>query len=100
MKYSYTWLKELSRTKKSPKELAELLTMRAFELEDIKTEGKETQMEFSFFPIAAMTRFRTSEWRGKSVPGGGSLNFNATYNLRLVSTEIASQIYVEIKNKY
>jgi phenylalanyl-tRNA synthetase beta chain len=50
MKYSYTWLKELSGTKKTSKQLAELLTMRAFELEDIKTEGKETQMEFSILP--------------------------------------------------
>ncbi|MDD5489484.1 MAG: phenylalanine--tRNA ligase subunit beta [Candidatus Moranbacteria bacterium] len=50
MKYSYNWLKELSGTKKSPKELAELLTMRAFEFEDMKTEGKETQMEFSILP--------------------------------------------------
>src|SRR4030042_662883 len=50
MKYSYIWLKELSGTKKSPKELAELLTMRAFELEDIKREGKETQLEFSILP--------------------------------------------------
>jgi len=50
MKYSYNWLKELSGTKKSPEKLAELLTMRAFELEDMKTEGKETQMEFSILP--------------------------------------------------
>jgi len=50
MKYSYNWLKELSRTKKSPEKLTELLTMRAFELEDMKTEGKETQMEFSILP--------------------------------------------------
>jgi phenylalanyl-tRNA synthetase beta chain len=50
MKYSYTWLKELSGTKKSPKELADLLTMRAFELEEMKTEGKETQLEFSILP--------------------------------------------------
>jgi phenylalanyl-tRNA synthetase beta chain len=50
MKYSYTWLKQLSGTKKKPKELADLLTMRAFELEDMKTEGKETQMEFSILP--------------------------------------------------
>ncbi len=50
MKYSYLWLKELSGTKKSPKELAELLTMRAFELEDRKTEGKETQLEFAILP--------------------------------------------------
>jgi len=50
MKYSYTWLKQLSGTKKKPKELADLLTMRAFELEDMKTEGKETQLEFSILP--------------------------------------------------
>jgi phenylalanyl-tRNA synthetase beta chain len=50
MKYSYNWLKELSGTKKSPKELADLLTMRAFELEEMKTEGKEAQMEFSILP--------------------------------------------------
>jgi phenylalanyl-tRNA synthetase beta chain len=50
MKYSYIWLKELSKTKKTPKQLAELLTMRAFELEDMKTEGRETQLEFSILP--------------------------------------------------
>lgn len=50
MKYSYTWLKDLSGTKKSPERLAELLTMRAFELENMKTEEKETQMEFSVLP--------------------------------------------------
>ncbi len=50
MKYSYTRLKELSGTKKTPKELAELLTMRAFEFEEMKTEGKETQLEFSILP--------------------------------------------------
>lgn len=50
MKYSYTWLKELSGTRKTPKQLAEILTMRAFEFEDMKTEGKETQMEFSILP--------------------------------------------------
>jgi len=46
MKYSYTWLKELSQTKLSPEKLADLLTMRAFELEEMKKEGKETQLVF------------------------------------------------------
>jgi len=46
MKYSYTWLKELSGTKLSPEKLADLLTMRAFELEETKKEGKETQLVF------------------------------------------------------
>lgn len=36
MKYSYNWLKELSRTKKSPPQLAELLMTHAFEVENIE----------------------------------------------------------------
>lgn len=36
MKYSYQWLKELSGTKKSPAELAELLMTHAFEVEGIE----------------------------------------------------------------
>ena len=45
MKYSYNWLKELSGTKKSPSELAELLTMRAFEVEGIEKVGDDTIIE-------------------------------------------------------
>ena len=36
MKYSYNWLKELSGTKKSPEQLAELLMTHAFEVESIE----------------------------------------------------------------
>ncbi len=36
MLFSYEWLKELSGTKKSPEELAELLLSRAFEVEEVK----------------------------------------------------------------
>ncbi len=50
MKYSYNWLKELSGTKKSPKELADLLARRAFELEEMKNERKETQLELAILP--------------------------------------------------
>jgi phenylalanyl-tRNA synthetase beta chain len=39
MKFSYNWLKELSGTKKSPEQLAELLTMKAFEVEGIEKIG-------------------------------------------------------------
>ena len=46
MKYSYNWLKELSGTKLSPEKLADLLTMRAFELEEMKKEGNEIQLDF------------------------------------------------------
>ena len=41
MKFSYAWLKELSGTKKSPQQLAELLTMHAFEVENVASFGKE-----------------------------------------------------------
>ena len=36
MKYSYNWLKELSGTKKSPEQLAELLMTHAFEVESVE----------------------------------------------------------------
>lgn len=39
MKYSYAWLCELSGTKKSPQELADFLTMRAFEVESVESVG-------------------------------------------------------------
>lgn len=40
MRYSYNWLKELSGTKLSPEKLADLLTMRSFEVEEIKKVGE------------------------------------------------------------
>lgn len=43
MKYSYNWLKEISATKKSPKELSQLLMLHAFEVEGI--EEKENKLE-------------------------------------------------------
>ena len=42
MKFSYNWLKELSETKKSPRELAEFLTLRAFEVEEVVPVGFST----------------------------------------------------------
>ena len=41
MKYSYNWLKELSGTKLSAEKAAELLTMRAMELEGVEKAGAE-----------------------------------------------------------
>ncbi len=45
MKYSYNWLKELSGTKKSPEQLADLLTMKAFEVESVKKVKGDTVLE-------------------------------------------------------
>lgn len=40
MKYSFNWLKELSGTKKSAEQVAELLTMHSFEVESIEKLGQ------------------------------------------------------------
>ncbi|HUD08590.1 MAG TPA: phenylalanine--tRNA ligase subunit beta, partial [Candidatus Saccharimonadales bacterium] len=53
MKYSYNWLKELSGTKLSPEKLSDRLMMRSFEFEEMKKEGKETQLEFAILPNRA-----------------------------------------------
>ncbi len=45
MKYSYNWLKELSGTKKTPQQLAELLTMRAFEVKGIEKIKNDTVLD-------------------------------------------------------
>lgn len=42
MKYSYNWLRELSGTRKTPQELADFLTMRAFEVESVEEVGFDT----------------------------------------------------------
>ncbi|HDZ85802.1 MAG TPA: phenylalanine--tRNA ligase subunit beta [Candidatus Moranbacteria bacterium] len=42
MKYSYDWLKKISGTTKSPQQLADLLTMSAFEVEGIEKIKKDT----------------------------------------------------------
>ncbi len=46
MKFSYHWLKELSDTEKSPEELAEFLTLRAFEVEEVTPVGFSTENIF------------------------------------------------------
>jgi len=50
MKYSYNWLKELSGTKKMPIQIADIINMRAFELEDTRKAGSDTQLEFNILP--------------------------------------------------
>jgi len=41
MKYSYNWLKELSGTKKAAIDLAQDITMRAFEVESVEKAGRD-----------------------------------------------------------
>ncbi|KKP97360.1 MAG: Phenylalanine-tRNA ligase beta subunit [Candidatus Moranbacteria bacterium GW2011_GWE1_36_7] len=41
MKYSYNWLKELSDTKKTAAEIAQLITMHSFEVESVEKVGSD-----------------------------------------------------------
>ncbi|EKE20360.1 MAG: hypothetical protein ACD_8C00013G0009 [uncultured bacterium] len=41
MKYSYNWLKELSGTKKTAHEIADLITMHSFEVESVEKVGSD-----------------------------------------------------------
>lgn len=45
MKFSYNWLKELVPFKESPKQLAEFLTMRAFEIESMEKKGSDLTLD-------------------------------------------------------
>jgi len=40
MKFSYLWLKDIVSFRESPKRLAELLTLRAFEVETAEKKAK------------------------------------------------------------
>lgn len=47
MKFSYNWLQELVPFKESPQELAELLTLRAFEVERVEQKGIDWVIDIS-----------------------------------------------------
>jgi len=53
MKYSYNWLKELSKTRLSPEKLAEVLTMHFAEVEEIKNEGEDSVLDIDVRPNRA-----------------------------------------------
>src|SRR4030042_2486915 len=50
MKYSYNWLKEYISKMPEPKKLVELLTMRAFEVEEVDIVGKDTVLDIKVLP--------------------------------------------------
>ena len=53
MKYSYNWLKELSKTRLSPQKLAEALTMHFAEVEELKNEGEDSVLDVDVRPNRA-----------------------------------------------
>jgi len=50
MKFSYNWLKELVAFKESPQELAEFLTLRAFEVESVEKVGNDWALDIKILP--------------------------------------------------
>src|SRR4030042_5881401 len=50
MKYSHSWLKEYVPRIPEPKKLVELLTLRAFEVEEIDIIGKDTVSDIKVLP--------------------------------------------------
>ena len=50
MKFSYRWLKELVTFKESPQKLAEVLTLRAFEVESVITQEKDHALDVKVTP--------------------------------------------------
>jgi len=99
MKYSYIWLKELSKTKKIPKQLAEILTMRAFELEGMKTEEKETQLEFSILPNRAHDAL-SHIGMAREICAVEGRKFILKFNFRkLLKLNFRKKLKVEIKDR-
>jgi phenylalanyl-tRNA synthetase beta chain len=50
MKFSLNWIKEYVDVKVEPKELADLLTLKSFEVEEVKKEGKDYILDIDILP--------------------------------------------------
>jgi phenylalanyl-tRNA synthetase beta chain len=98
MRYSYTWLKELSGTKLSPEKLADLLMMRSFEFEEIKKEGKETQLEFAILPNRAHDML-SHIGMAREICAVEGRRFTPTFNVGCALTLNVGKLKVEIKEK-
>ena len=57
MIFSYNWLKDYVSRLPAPEKLAELLTMKAFEVEEIKKVGKDWQLNIDVLPNRASDCF-------------------------------------------
>jgi len=50
MKFSYVWLKDFVSFKETPKQLAEFLTLHAFEVESFEKKGNDTVLDIKLLP--------------------------------------------------
>lgn len=98
MKYSYNWLKELSGTKLSPEKMADLLTMRAFEFEEMKKEGKETQLVFDVLANRGHDAL-SHIGMAREICAVEGRKFNPTFNVGSALTLNVGKLRIEIKDK-
>ena len=95
MKYSYSWLKELSGSKKTVEEIAELLTFHAFEIEGIEKNEKISDqvvvgeiLEIQPHPNAdklQLTRVNVGKKELSIVITSYSIHYTKLYEIRLRS---------------
>ena len=88
MKYSYNWLRELAGFKEGPEKLAEVLTMKSFEVEFVEKSGNDWKLNVAILPnrvpdssghfglsreISAMLglKFNAEKFGAKQYPSGG-----------------------------
>ena len=57
MRFSYSWLKELSGSKIAAEKMAELLTLHSFESQISEKKGKEVILEIDILPNRAHEGF-------------------------------------------
>ncbi|KKU53283.1 MAG: Phenylalanine-tRNA ligase beta subunit, partial [Parcubacteria group bacterium GW2011_GWA2_47_10b] len=50
MKFSYSWLSDYVKSMPEPKKLAELFTLRAYQVESIEKKGSDTVFDIELLP--------------------------------------------------
>jgi phenylalanyl-tRNA synthetase beta chain len=100
MKYSYNWLKELSKTKLSPGKLAEVLTMHFAEVEELKREGEDFILDIDVRPNRAADCF-SHIGIAREIAAITDLNFQEPIFIIKENKELRTKdfVNVEVKNK-
>ncbi|MDO8529327.1 MAG: phenylalanine--tRNA ligase subunit beta [bacterium] len=109
MKYSYTWLKEISGTKLSPEKIAELLTMHSFELESVEKLGADLEgvvvgkiVDIKKHPnadrlqiVMVETRYASSLQKLQIVCGASNIKIGDKVPVALVGTKLPNGINIK-----
>jgi phenylalanyl-tRNA synthetase beta chain len=105
MRYSYNWLKELSGTKLSVAEMADLLTVHSFEIENIENVGRKLEnvivgkiLEISKHPGAdrlQVTKIDTGKEKLQIVCGAQNIKVGDKVPVALVGAELPNGIEIK-----